>query len=377
MNARAPTMRDRLSQLWLGAESSTGGPETPTLLERLIGLVPLPYAVTGVLLAAAISAPGRVGVRLLHGDLLQDAMVAVFPGSEPEAPWQRLAATFLWFAITFYAIWVTRYGRRHVVAAEDKLVPLLPAGAATYRRVFSRVTRARPALLVGLVMAIAFTAETLARLRTAASPADWVYQAASTPLLYFIYGTAVWAYVSATWSLYRLGQQPLKLKSPAEDEMLGARPMGALSLALSFAGFGQIGLMTLVLFASPVLMEFQIVLIGLAVIGVVMFFLPLYSVHQQMVAEKKRHQSAFRRRVFHLLEQQPGAPLEDAATSDPALTATLAELRTALALQTAQPTVAAIPTWPVDTGMLRRLGAVAGSIIVAVITNIIVNLMRV
>lgn len=372
MDSHPPTIRSRLSLLWLG-EPEAGDTETPTLLERLIAIVPLPYLPASLLIAALVSAPARLAVRMLHGYPFEEAIAVSFAAGAPGATWQQLAGLFLWFAITFYAVWVTRYMRLKVQAAKAKLAPLLPAGENTYRAIFARVSRDRPALLIGLVLAVSFTAETLARLRTAASPVDWVYQAAITPILYLIFGTAIWMYVSATWSLYRLGQEPLKLKSPAEDEMLGARPMGSLSLALSFAGFGQIGLMTLILFVSPVLAEYQLVLIGMAVIGVVMFFLPLNGVHRQMAAEKKCQEAALRRRVFHLLESDPESG--NAGTSEP-LADTLAELRTVLALQTARPTVAAIPTWPVDTDMLRRLGAVAGSIIVAVITNIILGLLR-
>jgi hypothetical protein len=92
-----------------------------------------------------------------------------------------------------------------------------------------------------------------------------------------------------------------------------------------------------------------------------------------MAREKERHQADVRRRLLDIagdppLPASPGLP----ARSLP-LPQVLADVRGLLTLQAVERQVAAVPTWPVDAGMLGRLAAIVTAILTSVLANLIVR----
>ena len=174
----------------------------------------------------------------------------------------------------------------------------------------------------------------------------------------------VWVYVASVEGLYDLGREKLNLRSFYDDSMLGLRPLGALSLQLSYVyflgvTFGALGVLT-----SPNPSDLRILglVLASAVLGIVFFFFPLQSVHRLMVEAKQRELSSFRSELRRL-RSRPDSTTEERRV--------VAELRDALTLDMIRAEIAAIPTWPVDTTIMGKLATVVIAVVGLVVAQII------
>lgn len=346
-----------------------GGPERSTLVERILGLLPLPYVGAALLMAAVLGPPGSLLIAYLETGDLAGSLESFFYGYIPARLWQRVLSVVLWYV--FYAIlfWAIRHARLSVLEAEGDLKLLLSEPGA-FRRAFGSLSRLGPALLIGLVVEVLFIGDYRARLAHAPGTVSRVYEAISGPPLYVMVGTALWVYGSALWGLYRLGRGPLQLKPFYEDKTMGLRPLASLSLSLSLAYFVLLLIMVLMLFIGPVRPEYVGTVMALLLLGVGLFFLPLLGAHRRMKEEKDTLKKALQARWGEVLTRSLAPGDDTNATASFA-----AEIDAVVTLQALDGKVAAIPTWPFDMSILSRLGVMVLPIVVGLVTQLVANLL--
>ncbi len=155
--------------------------------------------------------------------------------------------------------------------------------------------------------------------------------------------------------------------------MLGLRPLGPLSfrLARPFLGTGVIAALWVSLRTPPESPPVFAFIGAATVLGVVMFFLPLYDVHRRMLRERGTALASVRGELFRLVGMR-GGPGPD--TSEERLTEVMNLLRRLMDMSTldvAERRIAALPTWPFGTRILRRLAALTLTIITVLVSRFI------
>ncbi len=348
-----------------------------TLTERLLGLLPLPFAIGALILAAFLAEFGdMLGVYLDTWDL--NEVLARLP---PGPPWLVAVQVALAVALFFLIIWAARYLRRQVVAAEDDILPLLPGGEETYHAAFGRISRYGPPLLIGAVL---FLILALPGGLPPGGPLTGVFNLSVALLLFPLIGAFIWVYLRANVGLYILGKGSLNLKAYHEDPMLGLGPLGSLSLALALPFLGVTAMGALVISVTPslLLQTFPVGLVAvLAVIGVVMFFFPLYAVHVLMGRERERVRASVHRQAVEWV-RKADAPEREASDATPSdmmpllarLNEVLARLNEASFLERAEGEIAKVHDWPFDTRIIGRLAAFALTIVVVLFARYIATL---
>lgn len=348
---------------------STAGPERPTLVERVLGLLPMPYVGAALLMAAVLGPPGSLLVAYLETGDLAGSLASFFYGYIPARLWQRILSVVLWYAFYTILFWAIRHARVSVLAAEADLKPLLSEPDA-FRRAFGSLSRLGPALLVGLLVEVLFIGDYRARLAHAPGTISRIYEAASGPPLYVMVGTALWVYGSALWGLYRLGRGPLRLKPFYEDRTMGLRPLASLSLSLSLAYFVLLLIMVLMLFIGPVRPEYVGTVIALLLLGVGLFFLPLLGAHRRMKEEKDALKKALQARWGEVVTRSLAADDDADATAS-----LVADVDAVVALQALDRKVATVSTWPLDTSILSKLGVMIVPVLIGLLTQLAANLL--
>jgi hypothetical protein len=347
----------------------------PTLLERIVARLPMSYWSGSLLLAIVFGPPGFLVYRYLDTSSFSDGLTVFFHGFLPAGLWQKITGMGLWTLFLYASLLMPRYIRVKLQEAEGKIAALLPLGRAQYRRAFRLVFYPAPPILLALLIAVGFANFITASLRDASGPFEWLYHLINLPLSYLAIGTAIWSYFGALWGVYRLGHQPLNLKSGYEDSSLGVRPIGSLSLSISYAYFGLLGLIVIITALNPFIFQLAFLLAVLTSLGAVMFYLPLLGVQRQMLKSKRELQTAIRQTwalwlaKAHVAEAPRGSTMED-------LSHILSTMQNMLALQVAERKVNAISTWPFDTTILGRLAAITLSIFIAIITSLIVKFLN-
>lgn len=352
MDATAMLERDR---------GTAAGPGQPTLVEQVLGLLPVPYLWAAVLAAAVLGPPGSLLVATLETGDVGRSLESFFHAYMPARGWQQALAVVLWTAFYVLLFWAVRHARVSVEEAEPELAPLLP-DAGAFRRAFGSLARVGPPLLIGLAMELLFLADYRLRLAHAPGPVSRIYEALSGPPLYLMVGTALWVYVRALWGLYRLGRGPLELKPFYEDRTMGLRPLATLSLSLSLAYFALLLSMVLMLFIGPVQPAYVGTVAGLLALGLALFFLPLMGAHAQLRREKAALQEMVRARWRRVLARSLGPAGEGATES-------------VVALEALERKVAAVPTWPFDLSILSRLGVMALTVAAGLATQLVAGLL--
>lgn len=348
----------------------SGGSEEPTLLERIVLALRLPYPVGALVLALWLPA-ARLVFNLVETANLAEAFDIAFLQPEGAPLWQRIGIQILGPAHVFYAFWIIRYMRRKTAAGESELAPLLPRGRTAYREAFAALSRPGPPILIGamiLVPSILLSAPTWI-------PLEVLLFLPPQMILYLAYGTWGYVYFTALGGLLRLSQEPLKLKPFYEDRVLGTRPFGTLCLSLAAAFLGMMALLTaqFPLTPTPVPLPsflFSISIITLpAIAAAVAFLLPLRAVHRQLVQAKETEQARVGSRVAGVLESLLGDSPRAPAPS-------LGDIQTLVAADLADRQVSTILTWPVGNRILRRFAVAALSLVVATLGRVILYMLQ-
>jgi hypothetical protein len=260
------------------------------------------------------------------------------------------------------------------------LAAVLSGGDADFRALFGRVTDPLPIAVVMAVLVLASVEYTMTTLVMGREPLWWAYNAVRLGVFYLTLATLTWAYFAGLWALNEVGSHPLGLLPLEEDALMGLRPAGSLALALAIHYFGLLGLVAMAVLLGKPSLPYTLNIVVFAVVGLYLFFAPLYRIHDQMDQAKKARQRVLRRRILEAAERPP-IPARPAAAADavlpPSGDPSLAELRDATAhlaetrsLDAAWQRVEAAPDWPFDPDTLRILAAVALPVLLAIATDI-------
>ena len=151
---------------------------------------------------------------------------------------------------------------------------------------------------------------------------------------------------------------------------MGVRAIGSISLSLAFAFFSLLGIYAVSSFVRPFDITGTLVFFGFLIVGLVMFFLPLFSIHGKMQEEKKRELTSIRNQIVDVLEKHSTAQREEE-------NATLAGIERLLALQMIDQKIANVSTWPFDTSILSRFVVIILSVTAILLSRFITNALHV
>jgi hypothetical protein len=347
-------------------------------LERLISRLPLPFWLSSLLLAIFFGPPGFLVYRYLDtGKPFNVGLESFFHDLLPAGVARQVAGLILWTLVFYLSMILPRYIRVKIQQAEAKISPLAPQGIEGYRNLFQPISYSTPPILLAVVLMASFTNFISTALVDVAGPLEWLYHLVNLPLTYLAIGSIIWAYFAALWGLFYLGRQPLNLKNAYEDSSLGAKPVGSLSLSISYAYFGLLGLVAVITILNPIVHLLGALLVILTGLGLAMFLLPLLGVRRQMLKSKQTLQAAIRQQWLPILAEPytPDALPDSVATLDELFT-TLEGVQKILLLEAAERKAHAVSTWPFDTTILGKLAAIILSILVAIITSRIIKLLE-
>jgi hypothetical protein len=249
--------------------------ETPTLIERFIRLVPLPYRFAVLVWAVVLGSPTYLTVEFL---VKGTSSFKLDPGI--------LYTDFLYFLVPFYLFFIVGYMRRKVIAAEAPMVPRLSGGEQDYHNAFGGVTSTLPVILLSAVLSPITLSGSLGDFRPATLGLA-IYDVFSSYVSGLAFSTYLWMFANTSLGIYKLGKSSLKLGPYLEERMRGAKPLGNLALSLTVAYYGGVLLLILLFYGqtggNPAL---QIFLATCLVLGVALFFLPLNSLHAKNAGGK-------------------------------------------------------------------------------------------
>src|SRR5215217_4123778 len=173
--------------------------------------------------------------------------------------------------------------------------------------------------------------------------------------------TAVWVYLALLVGLYRLGRRSLSLAAFPQDLSLGLGEVGRLAFTAFWiygAGFAPV---LVINFANPVGL---LLLLGLFLLGVLVFFACLEGLHRQLVVAR-RHYLEWAGQLY-------------ARAYEPIRSGSLAALgeqaRLLQAAEVIHRRAEAIQQWPFQQRRLVQIAGIVGTVVTFVMTGIITRL---
>ena len=196
----------------------------------------------------------------------------------------------------------------------------------------------------------------------------------TVPWTYFflVLATFVYVYCYSMYSIYRMGNLPLRLKPFTEDRTLGLRPFGAVSLRLTLVYLALVALALVSTTQQPSGVglsgagAFYLVLLftGLAGASLILFTLPLVGLHRKLVAAKRRELSWLGPRRSKIVEVMR-------ISSDGGFDVDL--LNEYNRIGQVERDIQQVHNWPLDISILARLLAVILSITAIILSRVIAN----
>lgn len=201
-----------------------------------------------------------------------------------------------------------------------------------------------------------------------------VEEFASNHILVFSYFFLIlafflWTYGSSMLTIYRAGKLPFQLKPFTEDRSLGLKPFGTASMRLASV-YAIFPIIVTILQLVTINVEVPggvtvglgtlrasdaIILGGLILVGLILFFLPLVGIHRRL-QEARRHELGWITPRYTTLVQR----LRDRMSSDESESrddkdALASELSIVRQIES---DINRIQTWPFDIGVITRLATV-------------------
>ena len=327
------------------------GPERPTLIERFIGVFHLPYL-----------------VGCLPWAFLMSLFSSVAGNVEPLGPAKAFEGWVTSFVqvsnnsiiivlLMFYLLYAPHYVRMRIVQAKESIAPLLLNREEEFHRLFGRISALRPHAVVWLVISLLFL--------TGLNPGFPSTLGLSFPLpnilfivLALLISSVIWTYYASLRGIDQMGTAQLQLRPYFKDRMLGLRPVGRLSLSIATAYFLLIGFLLISILVSPAPLVIYALILGLTLLGVLMFFLPLRRLHGRMLEQKKLERAGLEDRLGQLYQN----PVETRSSTD------ISEL---FMLDMRERRISSIATWPFDTGIIIRLSAIIISVVAILLSKVI------
>ena len=170
------------------------------------------------------------------------------------------------------------------------------------------------------------------------------------------------------YRIYRLGKLPLTLKPFTEDRTLGLKPFGRASLQLTavYVGFlASVFVTTVPLTAySPSVIALEM---GLLFLGIVIFFLPLLTLHAKLLDAKQEAIRWISPQYSALVQKLRKEGVEN---SDEKLYHELT------AIDKIQRDINQIHNWPFDVGIVTRLAAIVFSVVAILLASFVRAILR-
>jgi cbb3-type cytochrome oxidase subunit 3 len=321
--------------------------QTLPLTERLLSRLPRPHA-AWVLAWAAI--PVAAG-------LLPSAYLATV-GTRP-LPVRLLIGLVFAYEVVL-AVWAAgRFTRESLVV--ERSVDQLAAGA---EQAATPVFRGMASTWGPLALTLVFVMVTVWRTAVVGDLGAAVVWLPVAVLLNLPLLTAVWVYLALLLGLYRLGRRSLSLTAFPQDLSLGLGEVGRLAFTAFWiygAGFAPV---LVVNFANPIGL---LLILGLFLLGVGVFFACLQGLHHQLLAAR-RHYLEWAGQLY-------------ARAYEPIRSGSLAALgEQAQLLQAAEVIhrrADAIQQWPFQQRRLAQMAGIVGTVVTFVITGLITRLILV
>ena len=335
--------------------------ETPTLIERFIGLVRLPNPLAVLFWALILGSPTYFLVEyLVKGKSTFDI--------------GNLGNESLFVLVPFYLFFMVGYMRKKVVAAEAPIVPRLAGGEADYHNAFGNVTSTIPVILLSAL---------LSPIALSASFGDFkpetaglaIYDVFSTYLSGLAFSTYLWMFANASLGIYKLGRSSLKLGPYLEERMRGAKPLGNLALSLTAAYYGGVLLLILLFYGNiGTNMPLQAYFATILVLGIALFLLPLNIIHKKMQEEKH----ALLREIgarYSQLNHTTNPRAENASLDD--VRHELTRLADLQQLEILDRKVSALPTWPFDIQVVSKFITIVLSVTAVLLSRVITGFLHI
>lgn len=259
------------------------------------------------------------------------------------------------FVMPLYAFYGAGYMRRSIVAKIPDLESVTANGTNTLNKVFGSISKLMPALVLAVLFAVVSVASFPGQSMHIIGYSGLVVKVVGFAFAMLAYGTFTWMYARSIWGLHQLGRYHLRFVSFYEDSHLGMKSLGSISLSFAWVYFLGTGL---VFFSSNLVpIPLLLALLGLIVLGVVLFFLPLQTVHEKMAKEKHVTEKFLRKRLAQIV-----VTLErnDEASS---------EITDILAFQMLEQKISKISEWPFDTATLSWFSAIVITVLGTIITR--------
>src|SRR5256885_4909433 len=107
------------------------GLDRPTVVERAIATIPLPYLVTCTVLALLTTGQGYFLAHLIEsGGDWNHTVGAVFGGALALPLWRSIPLIILSVGFDVYLLWLVRHSRLHIARYAKEIAPLLADGEA-------------------------------------------------------------------------------------------------------------------------------------------------------------------------------------------------------------------------------------------------------
>ena len=345
-------------------------PAVDDVIARAARRTGLPYPVLAAIVSGAVLIPlGQFFPRSMLLIVSDKAGMGIVHDARDLAYWLLIVG------ILFYLLMAVRWMRGRAARTLVEIGDLAPGPSPSGRGPFAWTADGRAPLAAAVLLAALFAGE---QVRSGQGlPAGWgivVFAADIAEMVaqLLVLFSFVWAYAGSVAGLVSVCRRPLRLKSHLDDTFLGTRPLGNLSVALASAYFIGLSGMALWLYWAD-MQALYVITVGCACAGLGLFFLPLYAVHEQMVAEKAQESAFAAARFRTLFEGSRHVVPAEARTSD--LVAAIAEVHAAIGWGYVNDRIASIRTWPFDTAIIARLATTfALPMLLAVLTRVAVML---
>ena len=314
--------------------SNAKSPVKPTLAERFVSLFHIPYWIGCVFVAFVLMGlPLQLAVAYLGSFDLGKAVSSVSPHSASLG-----VATFFVGLLYFYVLYAPHYMRGRLLQDETSISSWLPGGGRGFYGLFGSISMPGPQVAIWVVFFAVLVANSFV---PASLSISYIYVVFISAVLGLGSSSMLWTYIVALRGIHRIGGVHLALRPYYEDKTQGLKQVGylALSLALTyFVGLG-LGLSLAILYNLDLLLIYPF-FAAVIILGVLMFFLPLVTLHNLMKKNKQVEMSK--------LSVELGEIYGD--TKDHKV-----DMAQAFLLDLKERKVSSMPTWPFDLDVLSRL----------------------
>ena len=362
------------------AKKSAVGPHTVTLIENIVNFLHVPYEFGSLILTFILGPPGAIFTQFICTRDVSEAIsrtVFLFFGSSIPFLQGFLSLTLL-ALFFFYLLFMIQYMRQKLLNSEDELIPLILGGKEAFDEIYGVVSKSGPPLIFSFVILVLFFIQNFSEVPDnfivfCTDNLSYAFIGLSLPFWFFAFCTFVWVYIGSIRGLYSLGKNVI-LKNYHEDKMLGVKPIGSLSLSLTytyFAGLIILLLIPMMLQPDASIISYLVILSFCILIGIFMFFLPQYTIHKKMVEAKQREQRKLRRELFNAVSKMDDS--ERDIQSDEDIKTVLRKMTAVMHVDLTRDEIDAIPTWPIDTEIINSLSRAAISVFLVILAQYIMR----